>query len=96
MPLALRHEEALHGSGPHLVVGAREDGNKGGEGVSLQTKIKVVSVYSLCSDSTLGATCNVGNLLHIPYEANRLWMWHLLRRRLVSMVTQLQTFPVRG
>ena len=30
-PLALQHEEAFHGSGPHLVVGTREDGNKDGE-----------------------------------------------------------------
>ena len=37
--------------------------------MSLQTKIKVISVYSLCSNSTLGAMCNVGKLLHIPYKA---------------------------
>ena len=30
-PLALRHEEAFHGNGPDLVVGAGEDGHKGGE-----------------------------------------------------------------
>ena len=30
-PLALRHEEAFHGSGPGLVVRAREDGDKSGE-----------------------------------------------------------------
>ena len=30
-PLALRHEEALHGNGPGLIVGAGEDGDKGGE-----------------------------------------------------------------
>ena len=30
-PLALRHEEAFHGSRPDLVVWAREDGHKGSE-----------------------------------------------------------------